>query len=41
MVSFGAQMNNLPNPNLTSDLFGGRFKPQFIRVVFTLAVFTC
>jgi ubiquinone/menaquinone biosynthesis C-methylase UbiE len=33
-------MNNLPNPNLIYDLFGGIFKPQFIRIALQLDVFT-
>lgn len=33
-------MNNLPNPDLIYDLFGGIFKPQFIRIAILLDVFT-
>ncbi|NUQ86398.1 MAG: class I SAM-dependent methyltransferase, partial [Anaerolineales bacterium] len=33
-------MNNLPNPDLIYDLFGGIFKPQFIRIALQLDVFT-
>jgi len=37
---FGIQMNDLPNPDLIYDLFGGIFKPQFIRIALLLDVFT-
>ncbi|MFZ5821517.1 MAG: methyltransferase family protein [Chloroflexota bacterium] len=33
-------MNDLPNPDLIYDLFGGIFKPQFIRIAILLDVFT-
>lgn len=33
-------MNALPNPDLIYDLFGGIFKPQFIRIALLLDVFT-
>lgn len=33
-------MNNLPNPDLIYDLFGGIFKPQFLRIALQLDVFT-
>lgn len=33
-------MDNLPNPELIYDLFGGIFKPQFIRIALLLDVFT-
>lgn len=33
-------MNDLPNPDLIYDLFGGIFKPQFIRIALLLDVFT-
>ena len=33
-------MDNLPNPDLIYDLFGGIFKPQFIRIALLLDVFT-
>lgn len=33
-------MTNLPNPDLIYDLFGGIFKPQFIRIALQLDVFT-
>ncbi len=33
-------MTNLPNPDLIYDLFGGVFKPQFIRIALQLDVFT-
>jgi ubiquinone/menaquinone biosynthesis C-methylase UbiE len=35
-----ADMTNLPNPDLIYDLFGGVFKPQFIRIALQLDVFT-
>lgn len=33
-------MNNLPDPDLIYDLFGGIFKPQFVRLALQLDVFT-
>lgn len=33
-------MNNTPNPDLVYDLFGGIFKPQFIRIALLLDVFS-
>ena len=33
-------MDDLPNPDLIYDLFGGIFKPQFIRIAILLDVFT-
>lgn len=33
-------MESAPNPNLIYDLFGGIFKPQFIRIAILLDVFT-
>jgi len=34
------EMTALPNPDLIYDLFGGIFKPQFIRIALQLDVFT-
>lgn len=33
-------MNKLPDPDLIYDLFGGTFKPQFVRLALQLDVFT-
>jgi len=33
-------MGEIPNPALIYDLFGGIFKPQFIRIALLLDVFT-
>jgi hypothetical protein len=33
-------LDSVPNPNLIYDLFGGIFKPQFIRIALLLDVFT-
>ncbi|MCC6297913.1 MAG: hypothetical protein IT314_01355 [Anaerolineales bacterium] len=35
-----AQRTPLTNPNLIYDLFGGIFKPQFVRIALQLDVFT-
>ena len=34
------KMDTAPNPDLIYDLFGGIFKPQFIRIALLLDVFT-